>query len=86
MLTSSEKLDAMEGWLYENPYKKVMVHIADIRCTDLGENGFNRSFYMNQFVRGCAVSAMNYRGADASDEGVQDIMTWEEVIEDLKNN
>ena len=56
-LTNEERVHLMQKWLQDNPYKTTYVHLADIRCTDIEETGFNRSFYMNQFVRGCAISA-----------------------------
>lgn len=83
-LDDYDRINFMKSWLKNNPYKTVLVHLDDLRDTDLIEQKWNRSFFCNQFVRGCAVSAMNYRGADASKSDVQDIMTWEEVIEKLK--
>lgn len=82
--TDEEKVKMIQQWLVDNPYKKVYVHIDDLRDTDLEEQQWNRSFSINQFLRGCAVSAMSgQRGVPASECGI-DIMTWEEVIESLK--
>ena len=78
------KIERLQDWLKENPHKDVYVHLDDLRDTNIEEQKWNRSHSVNQFVRGCAVSAMNGRGACASNEGVQDIMTWEEIIEKLK--
>ena len=58
----------------------------DIRCTELNEHGMNRSFSMNQFTRGCAVAAMTgERGVPVSQGGI-DVMSWEEIIEHLKED
>ena len=68
----------------DNPYKTTYVHLADIRCTGIEESGHNRSFYINQFVRGCAVSVQTgERGVPVS-QGGKDVMSWEEIIEELK--
>jgi hypothetical protein len=76
----------MQEWLEVNPHKDVYVHLEDIRCTDLPESGYNRSFMMNQFVRGCAVAVQTgERGVPVS-QGGKDVMSWEEIIEELKEN
>lgn len=83
-LRDGEKVDLIVEWLQTYPYKTTYVHLADIRCTDLPESGYNRSFMMNQFVRGCGVAVQTgERGVPVSQGGV-DIMSWEEIIEDLK--
>ncbi len=85
-LSDEDKIKHMQEWLADNPHKDVYVHLADIRCTDLPESGYNRSFMMNQFVRGCAVSAQTgERGVPVS-QGGKDVMSWEEIIEELKEN
>ena len=85
-LTDMEKVFALQQWMIENPYKDVYVHMADIRCTDLEESGYNRSFYMNQFVRGCAVAVQTGKRGVPVSQGGKDIMSWEEIIEELKEN
>ena len=83
-LRDGEKVDLIVEWLQAYPYKTTYVHLADIRCTDLPESGYNRSFMMNQFTRGCAVAVQTgERGVPVSQGGV-DVMSWEEIIEDLK--
>lgn len=83
-LRDGEKVDLIVEWLQTYPYKTTYVHLADIRCTDLPESGYNRSFMMNQFTRGCAVAVQTgERGVPVSQGGV-DVMSWEEIIEDLK--
>ena len=83
-LSAEEKVARVQAWLEENPYKEVYVHLEDIRCTDIEEQGYNRSFMMNQFVRGCAVSVQTgERGVPVS-QGGKDVMSWEEIIEELK--
>lgn len=83
-LRDSEKVDAIQRWLEIYPRKEVYVHLEDIRCTDLPESGYNRSFYMNQFVRGAAVAAMTgERGVPVSLGGT-DIMSWDEIMSTLK--
>ena len=83
-LRDREKVDLLAQWLQNNPYKTTYVHLADIRCTDLPESGYNRSFMMNQFTRGCAVAVQTgVRGVPVSQGGV-DVMSWEEIIADLK--
>lgn len=85
-ISCCEKVALIEHWLRENPYKTVYVHLADIRCTELNEHGMNRSFSMNQFTRGCAVAAMTgERGVPVSQGGI-DVMSWEEIIEHLKED
>lgn len=88
MMVNSNNLghfgEMVADFMYNYPRKKVFVHIDDIRCTNIPEVGLNRSYYVNQYLRGICVSAMNRAGACASDDDVQDIMTWEEVIEKLK--
>ena len=85
-ISCCEKVALIEDWLKENPYKTVYVHLADIRCTELNEHGMNRSFSMNQFTRGCAVAAMTgERGVPVSQGGI-DVMSWEEIIEHLKED
>ena len=64
--------------------KNILVKLDDIRMTDIPEVGMARSMSVNQFVRGCAVSAMNGRGACAVDHGNKDIMTWEGVLTELE--
>ncbi len=83
-LTAEEKVKAIQQWLEENPYKEVYVHLEDIRCTDIEEVGYDRSFYVNQFVRGLAVAAQTgQRGVPVSQGGI-DIMSWEDIIETLR--
>ena len=83
-LRDGEKVDLLAQWLENNPYKTTYVHLADIRCTDLPESGYNRSFMMNQFTRGCSVAVQTgVRGVPVSQGGI-DVMSWEEIIEDLK--
>ena len=83
-LRDGEKVDLIVEWLQTYPYKTTYVHLADIRCTDLPESGYNRSFMMNQFTRGCAVAVQTgERGVPVSQGGI-DVMSWEEIIEDLK--
>lgn len=85
-LRDGQKVDLLQEWLEQNPYKKVYVHMADIRCTEINEHGMNRSFGVNQFVRGCAVAAQTgVRGVPVSQGGI-DMMSWEEVIEHLKDD
>ena len=85
-LSYEERVALMQEWLDVNPHKDVYVHLEDIRCTDLPESGYNRSFMMNQFVRGCAVAAQTgERGVPVS-QGGKDVMSWEEIIEELKEN
>ena len=83
-LTNEERVHLMQKWLQDNPYKTTYVHLADIRCTDIEETGFNRSFYMNQFVRGCAISAQTGKRGVAVSQGGKDVMSWEDIIEELK--
>lgn len=85
-LDDEQKVLLLQDWMKDNPYKTTYVHIADIRCTDLEESGFNRSFYINQFVRGCAVSVQTGKRGVPVSQGGKDVMTWEEVIEELKGN
>lgn len=83
-LTAEEKVKTIQAWLEENPYKEVYVHLEDIRCTDIEESGYDRSFYVNQFVRGLAVAAQTgQRGVPVSQGGI-DIMSWEDIIETLR--
>lgn len=83
-LTAEQKVYAVQQWLEDNPYKWTYVYLADIRCTDIEESGFNRSFMMNQFVRGCAVAAMTgERGVPVS-QGAMEVMEWEDVKEALR--
>ena len=83
-LTAEEKVKAIQAWLEENPYKEVYVHLEDIRCTNIEEVGYDRSFYINQFVRGLAVAAQTgQRGVPVSQGGI-DIMSWEDIIETLR--
>ena len=83
-LTAEEKVKAIQAWLEENPYKEVYVHLEDIRCTNIEESGYDRSFYVNQFVRGLAVAAQTgQRGVPVSQGGI-DIMSWEDIIETLR--
>lgn len=83
-LTNEERVHLMQKWLQDNPYKTTYVHLADIRCTDIEETGFNRSFYMNQFVRGCAISAQTGKRGVPVRQGGKDVMSWEDIIEELK--
>ena len=83
-LTNEERVHLMQKWLQDNPYKTTYVHLADIRCTDIEETGFNRSFYMNQFVRGCAISAETGKRGVPVSQGGKDVMSWEDIIEELK--
>ena len=79
-LTAEEKVKAIQAWLEENPYKEVYVHLEDIRCTNIEEVGYDRSFYVNQFVRGLAVAAQTgQRGVPVSQGGI-DIMSWDILI------
>ena len=83
-LSAEEKILKIQQWLEENPYKEVYVHLEDIRCTDIEESGYDRSFYVNQFVRGLAVAAQTgQRGVPVSQGGI-DIMSWEDIIETLR--
>ena len=83
-LSAEEKVARVQAWLEENPYKEVYVHLEDIRCTDIEESGYDRSFYVNQFVRGLAVAAQTgQRGVPVSQGGI-DIMSWEDIIETLR--
>ena len=83
-LSAEEKIQLINEWLHENPYKATYVYLADIRCTDLKESGFNRSFYMNQFVRGCGVAAMTGKRGIPVSQGAVEIMDWEGVKEALR--
>lgn len=83
-LTNEERVHLMQKWLQDNPYKTTYVHLADIRCTDIEETGFNRSFYMNQFVRGCAISVQTGKRGVPVSQGGKDVMSWEDIIEELK--
>ena len=83
-LTNEERVHLMQKWLQDNPYKTTYVHLADIRCTDIEETGFNRSFYMNQFVRGCAISVQTGKRGVPVRQGGKDVMSWEDIIEELK--
>ena len=83
-LSAEEKILKIQQWLEENPYKEVYVHLEDIRCTDIEESGYDRSFYVNQFVRGLAVAAQTgQRGVPVS-QGVIDIMSWDDIITTLR--
>ena len=83
-LSAEEKVLRVQAWLEENPYKEVYVHLEDIRCTDIEEVGYNRSFYVNQFVRGLAVAAQTgQRGVPVSQGGI-DIMEWDDIITTLR--
>ena len=85
-LDNEQKVLLLQEWMKDNPYKTTYVHMADIRCTNLEESGFNRSFYINQFVRGCAVAVQTGKRGVPVSQGGKDVMTWEEVIEELKGN
>ena len=83
-LSAEEKILKIQQWLEENPYKEVYVHLEDIRCTDIEESGYDRSFYVNQFVRGLAVAAQSgQRGVPVSQGGI-DIMSWDDIITTLR--
>ena len=82
-LTNEERVHLMQKWLQDNPYKTTYVHLADIRCTDIEETGFNRSFYMNQFVRGCAISVQTGKRGVPVSLGGKDVVSWEDIIEEL---
>ena len=83
-LSAEEKVELVNKWLHENPYKETYCYLADIRCTDIEESGYDRSFYVNQFVRGCIVAAQTgQRGVPVSQGGI-DIMSWEDIIETLR--
>lgn len=83
-LSAEEKVARVQAWLEENPYKEVYVHLEDIRCTDIEESGYDRSFYVNQFVRGLAVAAQTgQRGVPVSQGGI-DIMSWDDIITTLR--
>ena len=83
-LSAEEKILKIQQWLEENPYKEVYVHLEDIRCTDIEESGYNRSFYVNQFVRGLAVAAQTgQRGVPVSQGGI-DIMDWDDIVTTLR--
>ena len=85
-LTPEEKILAIQVWLSENPYKEVYVHLEDIRCTNIEEVGFDRSFYVNQFIRGLAVAAQTgERGVPVSQGGI-DIMSWEKIMGTLQQD
>ena len=84
ILSAEEKVARVQAWLEENPYKEVYVHLEDIRCTDIEESGYDRSFYVNQFVRGLAVAAQTgQRGVPVSQGGI-DIMSWDDIITTLR--
>lgn len=83
-LSAEEKILKIQQWLEENPYKEVYVHLEDIRCTDIEESGYDRSFYVNQFVRGLSVAAQTgQRGVPVSQGGI-DIMSWDDIITTLR--
>ena len=83
-LSAEEKVLRVQAWLEENPYKEVYVHLEDIRCTDIEESGYDRSFYVNQFVRGLSVAAQTgQRGVPVSQGGI-DIMEWDDIITTLR--
>ena len=83
-LSAEEKILKIQQWLEENPYKEVYVHLEDIRCTDIEESGYDRSFYINQFVRGLSVAAQTgQRGVPVSQGGI-DIMSWDDIITTLR--
>ena len=83
-LSAEEKVARVQAWLEENPYKEVYVHLEDIRCTDIEESGYDRSFYVNQFVRGLSVAAQTgQRGVPVSQGGI-DIMSWDDIITTLR--
>ena len=83
-LSAEEKILKIQQWLEENPYKEVYVHLEDIRCTDIEESGYDRSFYINQFVRGLSVAAQTgQRGVPVSQGGI-DIMEWDDIITTLR--
>lgn len=83
-LSAEEKILKIQQWLEENPYKEVYVHLEDIRCTDIEESGYDRSFYVNQFLRGLAVAAQTgQRGVPVSQGGI-DIMEWDDIITTLR--
>ena len=83
-LSAEEKILKIQQWFEENPYKEVYVHLEDIRCTDIEESGYDRSFYVNQFVRGLAVAAQTgQRGVPVSQGGI-DIMSWDDIITTLR--
>ena len=83
-LSAEEKVARVQAWLEENPYKEVYVHLEDIRCTDIEESGYDRSFYVNQFVRGLSVAAQTgQRGVPVSQGGI-DIMEWDDIITTLR--
>ncbi len=83
-LSAEEKVARVQAWLEENPYKEVYVHLADIRCTDIEEVGYGRSFYVNQFTHGLAVAAQTgQRGVPVSQGGIE-IMEWDDIITTLR--
>lgn len=85
-LSYEERVALLQEWMSNNPYKETYVHLEDIRCTNIPESGYNRSFYVNQFTRGLSVAAQTgERGVPVS-QGGKDIMSWEEIIEELKEN
>ena len=83
-LDEEQKVLLLQEWMKDNPYKTTYVHLADIRCTDIEESGYNRSFYINQFVRGCAVAVQTGKRGVPVSQGGKDVMSWEEIIEELK--
>lgn len=85
-LIDDEKVALLQTWLKDNPYKTTYVHLADIRCTNISETGMNRSFYMNQFVRGCAVAVMSGERGMPVSQGGTDVMVWDEVIKHLEED
>lgn len=85
-LDDEQKVLLLQEWMKDNPYKTTYVHLADIRCTDIEESGYNRSFYINQFVRGCAVAVQTGKRGVPVSQGGKDVMSWEEIIEELKGN
>lgn len=85
-LDEEQKVLLLQEWMKDNPYKTTYVHLADIRCTDIPEQGYNRSFMMNQFVRGCAVAAQTGKRGIPVSQGGKDVMSWEEIVEELKEN
>ena len=83
-LTPEQKIELVNKWLQENPYKETYCYLSDIRCTDIEESGYNRSFYINQFVRGCIVAVQTgQRGVPVSQGGI-DVMEWDDILTTLE--
>lgn len=71
--SSADVVDELLHLLSKYPRKKVYCHTSDIRHTNIPEVSVERSFSINQYLRGVC------RGASGSD-----IKTFDEIIEELK--